>query len=77
MTEAKDDLTYHASIDSLHVLDPRKVRTPIRFEGDVCLQFSVFAIQSVELRVPLDANKPSNPKAKTRSCESDDGLAAI
>jgi len=77
MTEAKGDFTHHASINSPHVLDPREVQTPVGFEGDVCLQFSVFAIQSIELRVPLDANKPSNPNAKTRSCESDDGLAAI
>jgi len=50
--------THHASINSPHVLDPREVQTPVGFEGDVCLQFSVFAIQSVELRVPFDANKP-------------------
>jgi len=68
MTKAKHDqgdATHDAPINSPHVLDSREVQASVGFEGDVGFQLSIFAIQSFELGVPLDANKPSNPNPKT------------
>ena len=64
--------THNTSIDPPHVLDSGEVQPSGRLKRDVGFQLAIFAIQSFELRVPLDANEP----AKARSHELDPDLSS-